>query len=241
MKEFDQIMQNLIVVFFLSLTLVVTCQVDLSEDAYYKVYDDYIGLENSELNNGVIVLQQYRTMDKSHMFFEKPEFLEGQVMYKNQGYSTKLKYDLLNDLVVIKNESNNNTLPISLNSKLVDSFVIDNHNFVKLPVQKNLEFLFENGFFEEVFKGEKFNLYIKHRKELKKNTNRSRILYFFLEEQTYLLKYDHQFHEIRNKRDIIKVVPHLKKEIKDFFGQLRTLNTLSLKRLLSKIDKKDSQ
>lgn len=241
MLKFNQTKQFLIVVFFFSLIQIVHCQFDLSEDAYYKVYDDYIGLENSELNNGVIVLQQYRTMDKSHMFFGKPEFREGKVIYKNQGYSTKLKYDLLNDLVIIKNDAANNTLPISLNSKLVGRFIIDNRSFVKLPVQKNLEFLFENGFFEEVFKGDKFNLYIKHRKDLKKNTNRSRIFYFFLEEQIYLMKYENKFYEINNKRDIIKAVPHLKQEIKDFYRPLSTINTEWLTQLFITIDKKDSQ
>jgi len=240
-KGFNQMKQNVLLVFFLfTLIQVVNCQIDLSEDDYYKVFDNFVGLENSEINNGAIFLQQYRTMDNSHMFFSEPEFLEGQVVYKNQPYNTKLKYDLLNDLIVVTNVDNSNALPIHLNSNLVDSFLIDKHHFVKLTEQKDLVFLFENGFFEEMFKGQKFDFYIKHIKKLKKNTTHFRIYYFFIEEQIFLLKYDNQFYEIKNKKDIIKVVPHLKKDIKDFFGHLRTVNALSLTRLFAKIDKKDS-
>lgn len=235
--DYTQVRPSIILFLFFIFIHTGKSQTILSEDAHYKAYDEYIGLENSEINNGPSFRQQYRTLDRSHMFFETPEFLEGQVEYKSQAYEAMLKYDIMNDLVVVKYIDNSKSFPISLNASLVDKFKIAQRAFVRLEGNDELEFVYRNGFFEEAFKGENFEFYIKHRKRLKKNTSRSQVYYFFIEEIIYIFKYDNHFYEIRKKRDIAKVVPHFKKEINDFFGHLRTVNTLSLTRLIAKLDK----
>jgi len=235
--DYTQVRPSIILFLFFIFIQTGKSQTVLSEEAHYQAYDEYIGLENSEINNGPSFRQQYRTLDRSHMFFETPEFLEGHVIYKNQPYDAKLKYDIMNDLVVVKYKDNTKSFPVGLNASLVDKFKIADRAFVRLEAHEELDFLYKNGFFEEAFIGENFEFYVKHIKKLKKNTSRSQVYYFFIEEKIYIFKYDNYFYEIRKKRDIAKVVPHYKKDINNFFGHLRTVNTLSLTRLFAKIDK----
>lgn len=234
-KGIKQILFSLLVLIF---SLAGMSQIDPLEEDYYKAYDNYIGVENTEIYNGASFIQQFRTLDKSHMFFETPEFLKGLIEYKNQPYQAKIKYDIVNDLVVVKYIDSLKSFPLSLNASLVDRFTMAENKFVRLKANKELSFVYKNGFFEEVYKGENFVFYIKHQKQIKKNTSRSKVFYFFVENKTFILKYKNHFYEIKNKRDIAKVVPHLKKEINDFFGHLRSVNAFSLTRLFSKLDKK---
>jgi len=213
-------------------------QTVLSEEDYNKTYDNKVKIENSEVNDGASHLHQFKTLDKSHMFFETPEFLEGHIKYKDQVYKTELKYNISNDLILVKDIDNNESFPLDLNTSLVDNFKIDERTFVRLDASEELDFMSKNGFFEEAFKGKNIIFYIKHKKKLKKKSSRSQDLYFFIEEEIYLFKYKNHFYKIKNKRNIAKVIPHLKKDIYDFFGHLRSVNALSLKRLFAKIDKK---
>ncbi len=206
------------------------------DETYYSIYDDFVGAENSELNNGVGFLQQYRTVENTHVYYENHNFVEGKINYKKQSYKTKLKYDILNDLVIVKYIDSKGAFLISLNSKLIDNFTIEKHHFVRLPMSENLKSFYINGFFESIYKGEEFSLYVKHRKKIQKNKDYLQIYYKFLDEKVFVFEYKNQFYEIKNKRDISKVVSHLKKEINTFFRN-RKFDIKSLLRLFTMIDK----
>lgn len=212
-------------------------QVNATQDDIYKIYDEFMGEENSELNNGASFLQQYRTIDQSHLFFNTKDYVKGEVDYKNQSYKTQLKYDLFNDLVVVKYINSSSAFTLGLNSGLVNSFEIGNYRFVKLKNEENIHSFYRNGFFEEAYFGDALSLYIKHQKHLKKSTTRNKLYYSFKEESTYLLKYKNNYYEIDNKRDIIKIVPEHKKMIKDFFTKKRKFNRKSLHQIFSLMDK----
>lgn len=209
-----------------------------SMDVSSVINDDFFSAENNELINEVNAVQFYTTMDESHMFYNEDEFVNGHINYKNQTYKTKLKYDLLNDLVVIKYS---NTSPVSLDPELVKEFLINGQEIVKLTKNKDLKSYYGNGFFKKEYKGSAFSFFVKHIKKLKKNTDRTNVLYSFWEETIYLIQYKDHFYKINKKRDIIKAAPHFKKEINDFFGRYRKIDQTSLLRLFIQMDSIESK
>ncbi len=226
--------------FFLACTVLILRVQGQAKDTnaqYYKIYDDFVGIENSELNNGTSFLQQFRTLDKSHTFFGANEFLDGQLVYKNQVYKTRLKYDIIDDLVIVKYIESSNIFSLSLNSKLINSFSIGASQFVKLPNNEELSSLYGNGFFEEIYKGNSFSAYLKHKKKTKKNTENGTIHYYFKNGNTYLLFYENTYYEINSKKDIYKVVPHLKKQILNHFNRHPKVDSESLALLFKQLDK----
>lgn len=226
--------------FFLISTLLifkVHGQVENSNVPYYKIYDDFVGIENSELNNGTSFLQQFRSLDRSHTFFGVNEFIDGRLVYNDQVYKTKLKYDIVEDLVIIKYIESSNIFSLNLNSKLISSFSIAGSQFVRLPENQGLSSLYENGFFEELYKGNLFSAYVKHKKKTKKNTEKGAIHYYFKDGNTYLFLYENTYYEINSKKDIYKVVPHLKKQILNHFSRHPKINSESLALLFKQLDK----
>lgn len=222
---------------FLLLTLSVEGQTIDSENQYYKVFDDFVGVENSEVNNGSIFSKKYRVLDKSHMFFGENDFVNGQIVYKDQTYFTNLKYDILNDLLVIKYIDATNAYSLSLNSTLVSQFTIDTHTFVKLPINEGIDSFYGNGFFEEVYNGDTYTFFIKHKKKTKTNIAKNAILYQFKNDEVFLFLFKDKFYEVSNKYDIIKVLPQHKKYIKDYFGKKKEVNPETLSLLFNQLDK----
>lgn len=208
-----------------------------SDSLYYMVYDDFVGIENSELNNGTSFLQQFRSLDKSHTFFGFNEFVEGYISYKKQIYKTRFKYDILDDLVIVKYIESSNIFSLSLNSKLIDFFSIGNHQFVKLPNHQELSSYYGNGFFEEHYKSETFSFYTKHLKKTKSNTEKGAIHYYFKDGNTFWFSYENEFYEVNSKKDIYKVLPHLKKHILNHFKTHPKVSSESLALLFKQLDK----
>jgi len=207
------------------------------EEAHNKMDERIFGKDQNERNQKHSYTQSLKTIDSTHMFLGTDRFVSGNVVFKNKNYNTKLKYDILNDIVVIKNSDSLKNFSLNLNPELVEQFKINNLEMVKLNNNKNLKPYYKNGFFERKYQGKTFSFFIKHRKKLKKNSDRTNVLYSFWEEEIYLLEFKNRFYRIRGKHDIIKAAPHLKNQIKDFFGRYRKIDQTSLMRLFMQLDK----
>lgn len=212
-----------------------------SEEISNEIFEKNIIVDNSEINFEICDANLYKTVDSTHMFYGSEEFVNGSIHYKNQTYKTKLKYDLLNDLVIVNYYDDQKDFSLSLDCELIDQFMIDGHKIIKLSKSKGLKTYYENGYFEKVYDGTSFSFFIKHRKKLKKNKDRTNVFYSFLEETIYLFEYKKSYYQINNKRDIIKAIPHFKNDVNDFFGRYnRKVDQTSLTRLLMQLDKVSS-
>lgn len=203
--------------------------------------ENAVDTDSSEISLKVNKANLYKTIDSTHMFLGADEFVLGHIVSKNKTYHTKLKYDLLNDIVVIHYDDGHQPISVSLSPELVDQFVIEDRDLIKLPESQNLKSYYENGFFEKIYDGADFSFFIKHRKKLKKNKDRTNVIYSFWEESIFIFEHKDQFYRIGNKRDIIKIVPHLKKEIEHFFGRFRKIDQTSLTRLFIQLDSIESK
>jgi hypothetical protein len=205
--------------------------------SFYEEYDTFVGIENSEINFGNIYNIKFRTHDDSHLFYKINDFTNGIVIYNNQSYQKQLKYDILNDLVVVKYLTTNNLYNVSLVSDRIQSFTISNDLFEKLDNNKEFIGIYGNGFFETVFKGKHFEFYIKHVKIYKSKTILNTISNKFEEDSIYFLKYKNSFYKFKNKKELIKILQDQKKEINSFFEKERNFSKETLFSYLSKADK----
>lgn len=232
---------SIILFFFLFSIQVGFTQNSSSEEISNSRVENAVDTDRNEISLKVNDANLYKTIDSTHMFLGADEFVIGHIISKNKTYHTKLKYDLLNDKVVIHYDDGHQPISVSLSPEIVDQFRIEDRELIKLPESQNLKSYYENGFFERIYGGADFSFFIKHRKKLKKNKDRTNVIYSFWEESIFLFEHKDQFYRIGNKRDIIKIVPHLKKEIEHFFGRFKRIDQTSLTRLFIQLDSIESK
>lgn len=213
------------------------CQTNSQNKAYLKIYDNYVGYNNNGLINGRSYLQQTLTIERSHLFFITPNFVNGSIIYKNQYFANPLKYDIVNDLIIIKNIDNVKSYALSITSVFVNDFKIHKHHFVRLPKHKDLELVYANGFFEKIYQGNNIRFFIKHKKKPIEVLDYGVPRYKFKKKELYLLYKNGHYYKISKQKHLKKAFPNLKKEINSFFRYNKDINTKSLVKLFTQLDK----
>lgn len=208
---------------------------------YYSEFDQYMGIENSELNIGSIYNNKYRTFDKSHPFYATYDYIEGTILYNNQFYQNQFKYDVFNDLIVVQYFESENTSNLCLISERIKNFTLGLDVFMRLDYHIDLKGIYRNGFFESVYSGELYQFYIKHIK-----TYQNKIIFNlernqFVDENIYLIKFNERYYEINKKRDLLNLFPDKKGEIDSFFVRDNDITKESLYHFILKIDKPEAR
>ena len=190
----------------------------------YQIYDSFIAYENANIFNGLEYVDQYRSLKvDNHKFYESSDFFKGLIVYNIQPYfNVKMKYDLLNDLVILE-FVNKKVANLSLSSSMVNQFVINEDRFVRLPEIEILKSFYENGFFQEAYKRKGFALYVKHKKiKIEKLTNK-KVYYAFRKKEVYVLFYKNKYYRINSKKDIIEAIPGRETEISNYYKSNKRL------------------
>ena len=222
--------------FFLFTNSFIFSQHNSSTDAYYQLFDRYIGEENNSINNGYNANTQTRIIDNSHIFFEQSDFIDAFVIYNNQAYTKKIKYDVYNDHVLVKYINQQNNFTLKLNSEMIDKFEIAQHQFVVLKKDPALNKLYGNGIFEKIYTGKSFELLAKHNKLRHEVLKGDYIGYYFNDKITYLFKYKGIYYTINSRKDILKVLPEYSKTIKKMYKRGILLNSSFLTKLFKHLD-----
>lgn len=190
----------------------------------YQVYDSFIAYENSNVFNGLEYVDQYRSLRvENHKFYSSSDYLNGFVVYNNQPYfNVKMKYDLLNDLVVLE-FVNKKVANLSLNSSLVSQFVLKNDKFFRLPETEVLMPFYGNGFFKEGYKGIDCALYVKYKKSKMEKLKNNKVYYTFKDHEVFVLFYKKKYYRINSKKDIVAAIPEREKEILSYYKSNKLL------------------
>lgn len=208
---------------------------------YYDEFDQYNGVENSELYIGSLYNKKYRTFDKSHPFYTTYDYIEGTIFYNNQFFQNHFKYDVYNDLIIVKYIDNEKMTNISLISERINSFSLGEDIFIRLDYHEDLKRIYRNGFFETVYSGELYHFYIKHTKIYQNkiifNSERNQ----FMDQNIYVLKYNERYYEFKNKKDLLNLLPNRNEEIDSFFVRDTDLSKETLYQFLLKIDKPEAK
>ena len=219
----------------------VFAQSDFAKKAYFEAYDSIDLYDNSIVFNGLEYIDQYRSLNiQNHKFYNSSDYLNGFIIYNDQPFfNVKMKYDLLNDLVILE-FVNKKVANLSLNSSLVNQFILNNDKFFRLPETETLMPFYGNGFFKECFKGTKYTLYVKNKKTKNKKLRNKQVYYTFKAHEIYVLFYRNMYYRINSKKDIVAAIPDKEKEISSHYKSNKRLYQISesqfLIKLLSNLD-----
>lgn len=207
-----------------------------SEITLYTKFDSIVGKENLGLNNGPLALNPYKTIGDNNMFLKNNKYTIGNLVYDGQSYfNAKLKYDIYKDQLILNPPEQPEHIGIGLIQDKADSFSIYGINFIKITKSQTALSNFTSGYYEIIKIGKKFNLFIKHHKDILKEINEEGVYYSFHEKYQYYIEYNNKFYEINNKASIVKIFPENKKNINVFYQKNRNLSTTDYKQFINSL------
>lgn len=190
---------------------------------YLNLFDKIVGIENTDLYDGVAYIETHRIINEKTKFFKSIDFLEGSVTYNDQPYyNMKMKYDTFEDQVIIKLEDRRGGGSLKLFKDKISDFTIDGHTFIKMEPKADYPEIL--GFYEVLFKNNSFTLLTKHEKQefLRKD---GRLLYseFVYQKRQNVVIIDDRPYVINNKRNLAELFPKYKKSIYKFYSIAKKL------------------
>lgn len=190
----------------------------VEKSSLYDYFDEAVGKDNLNINNGIVHSEPFRPLAGKNRYY-LDEFNLEDISYEGQIYTkVNLKYDILLDQVIYKQNGSSENLPINLITEKVDYFFIKNKKFVNLK-EESIKFPSTiKGIYEETYVGDNVSLYIKHSKEKVKSLQADLIHYNFIYKINYILKYNNFFYKVETEKDIKKIFPNYKKEINSFYN-----------------------
>lgn len=189
-----------------------------STKSIHDWYDTKIGHENLDINSGRILLNYDKILNENDRFlFESYQY--GSVIHNGQLYNNLLlNYDINNDDLIIKPTGENDKMPIILNKTKIQSFKINNINYVNLSFNKPSIENEISGFYAEIIKTEGLLFYVKHYKFKRKLIIDNTVYDDFLKKTYYVLFLKNQYYTITNKKSVITIFPEFKQIINDYYS-----------------------
>lgn len=212
-----------------------TVQAQSSEEIITKHFDQTIGMENLDINNGTVHVNEFRILNNKHRYYPTDSFETGNVNYNNQQYfNVALKYDLYKDVLIYK-PINSDVISINLIPERVASFTLNNRKFIYIN-----HFIFplspiKTGYYEESVTGKNFIFYIRHHRDKREILKGSSVYNEFDDNYEYFIKKENAFTEISAKKDIIKLFPEQKRKINDFYSASSKLKKTDEKAFFEKL------
>jgi hypothetical protein len=197
------------------------------ETSIQNLFDNTTGKENLAIYNGTRHVNYYRTLDNSHSYYFSNKFNTGDLNYENQTYhNLDLKYDVNNDILVLKPIGEYDYLGINIIKEKTAGFSINNKNFINVNYNNPSCPDYMKGYYQEVFFSKNNILYIKHHKNKTKVIDNKRIsdaasqntFDEFIEKNDFTLKYKGIYYQISSKSDITKIFPEYKSQIKNYYN-----------------------
>ena len=196
---------------FLLCTQLANGQLKNEEKEGYLWFDHALGAENINLYNGLVYIEKYKTINDKHKFFSSRNSLVGSIIHKGQPYyNVKMKYDLFEDQILVMT----NNL-VQLINEHIASFTINGSKFVNIDTQKG-DTRSLSGFYEILTETPSYSLYKKHCKRKIDRMGQKAVYSEFIDDNQFYVHYSGAYHKINTKRDMIKIFPEFKREIKAY-------------------------
>jgi hypothetical protein len=182
-------------------------------------YDTEVGYSGRIFNGAEYGIKYTDVVD--HAFLVS-EWQPGSINFLDRVYKgLELRYDIVNDLAVLKHYDPNNGISIAIMpaQEKINSFTLSSVKFVRLPPQITGE---QKPRFYELIVDKEYKLVARHTKE--KFIDKSRgapVVGFQHKVKIYLLKND-EFIVIRNKRSLLNALEDKKKELTEYTRSRRT-------------------
>ena len=179
-----------------------------------NMYNNTIG-KNSVIFTGVAYYDIRRGI-KGHPFFMNDLWEIGTIVYRDQKFdSIDIKYDILRDLLLVKNIDKRGFIwPIQLNSLKVEEFNVLGHHFMN--IEEDTLSNFKTGFYDVLFDGDKAKVLIKRRKEINESQGFGNLEKEYVLNDIWYIKSGQEYYVVKGKNSILKVFADRKNEIKAF-------------------------
>lgn len=175
----------------------------------YIWLDSIIGQQNLPINNGVIYIEQYRTLKGNHHFLVDNNFHKGDVLYDGQTYyNIPIKYDVFEDNIIVKIPSINENYPLVLEKEKVSNFYLNRSLFINLN---------EYGFSRQLSIAQDFILYKKYYKKRISKTAAKFSYHKFKPDNTYFMHHKGAYTSIKKKKDWLRLFPDKKNIIRNYY------------------------
>jgi hypothetical protein len=232
-----KIINFFLVSFLIINTLSVHSQTNSDRINNYNWFDSKIGIENTGIYNGIIYKEKFRTVKGNHKFYLTSQFINGNIIYNGQPYfNVEMKYDIYEDLLIIKLPDDSEYSIIQLMNDKIDEFSINNHKFLKIS-EKYEKFFNEaiSGFYEISYQSKHLNLLKKHIKSRKERIVGNFVYSKFKDESEYIIFFNDEYYKINSKKYLIKLFPKLKKDIKKFYNFNKQLQKLDQDKFMTNL------
>ncbi len=196
------------------------------EPEYYQLFDQIVGIENTEIYNGTEIIELHRITRSKNKYFFKDSFVPATVIFNGQPYyDIELNYNFYEDFVIIRLKNNVGKNPFKPIQEKVEGFTFGNYhfkNFSSLDSQKL------NGYYQVLEEKDDLTLLKKHK--LVRNSNVDKKVLFYEYEpipSDYFIEKDGKLNGINSKSDWLKLYPNNGSEIRKYFRKNRKLRRFS--------------
>ncbi len=184
----------------------------------FRQYDEIFGPANSGIYNGTLHFDSYFRANETHRFFGKNTYSMGDITYDGQFYAgVEFKYDLLDDVLVVKLPGNENNAGINLIAEKTTSFTIANREFVNLETDGKTPGHIR-GFHQQLMWRGNVSAFVRYSKQRIEVLTNQKVLSKYVDSETYVMRYGDQWKIIRSERDMIELFPDLSARISEFYS-----------------------
>jgi hypothetical protein len=169
-----------------------------------KLYDRTLK-QNSFLYTGRIYTGEYNDL-RGHQFFQEDYLNLGKITFQGESFdSVYLMYDIYNDLVLLESNNDYGVLsPIVLDNEKISNVELHGHFFINL--KSGSDNGIKPGLYDQLFNGKHVAFYAGRKKKITKSREGNEIWESFIEDDTYFIKIDKEFHRIKKKKSVYKLL-----------------------------------
>lgn len=201
-----------------------TAQNNSSRDLYNQ-FDTVIGIENTDLYNGISYKELHQIDPDQNKFLFPKDMRSGDIVYDSKTYyDIKMNYNIYDDVVLVKLESKLSTHTFQLISDKIERFKVSNSEYVRIV--GNLNENISSGFYEVLLTDEdnEINLLKKHRLKEKKNLNNEVSIYTYRKrEGEFVLEKSGELFSVKDRGDFQELFPKHRNEISSFYKDYSSL------------------
>ena len=166
---------------------------------------------NSSLYKGRLYVG-FNKLIKGHQFLDTDEWQPGSLFYQGNLYKgVPMLYDIFKDELVILHT--NGFLKIQLLKSELDKFTFLNSTFVNIQQKDSLNSLPSSGIYEMIYEGD-IAVLVKRRKLIKETIQEMEVKREFEQTNQYYIYKDNNYHEVKRKASVLKVLKEQKKEVR---------------------------
>lgn len=178
-----------------------------------KQYRTAVGL-HTHLYNGAEYYVPIKSYVEGHQFYLDKIYQNGAVKYDGAWFEdVPMLYELVQDELLIIN--NGSGQPQRLVKNRVETFRIQGHTFVRLQPDSTTDLSLKPGFYDLMHDGE-IKFFVKREKTLFERASTNGMEGEYRDNSKYYLVKDNVFHQVSNKRSVMRVLQDQRKPLNKF-------------------------